>query len=467
MGQSIGLAKKRHDINMTEGSIALNLIRFAFPLLLGQLFQQLYNMVDTWVIGTWGLDAEYAAVGNVGPITNLMIGLFAGFSGGAGVVISQYYGAGDKKKVHDTVHTCIVVTLILAVVFTIVGILITPALLRLMFESKTGNSEIFPYAKTYLTIYFSGIASLLVYNIGAGILRAVGDSKRPFYFLLASATTNMILDVLFVVVFDMGVAGVALATVIAQCVSATLTIVVLLRANSEVRVIIKDLAVDIPILKKIIKIGVPQALQLAVTAFSNVFVQSYVGGINPIAHQTEHLAAWTTYSKLDAIMFLPPQALAIAASTFVGQNLGAGNVARAKKGAVIAFVQSISASAILMVPILLFAPYLAMIFNKTPLVVEYASILLRALTPFYLLCSINQVFSGALRGAGNSRAPMFNIIFSLVIFRQIYLFVMTNYISNDLIPVAMSYPAGWILCSIMTLITYFTCRFDKGRVIDK
>ena len=155
MGQSIGLAKKRHDINMTEGSIAWNLIRFAFPLLLGQLFQQLYNMVDTWVIGTWGLDAEYAAVGNVGPITNLMIGLFAGFSGGAGVVISQYYGAGDKKKVHDTVHTCIVVTLILAVVFTIVGILITPALLRLMFESKTGNSEIFPYAKTYLTIYFS------------------------------------------------------------------------------------------------------------------------------------------------------------------------------------------------------------------------------------------------------------------------------------------------------------------------
>ena len=452
---------------MTEGSIAGNLIRFAFPLLLGNLFQQLYNMVDTWVIGTWGLDAEYAAVGNVGPIINLLIGLFVGVSSGAGVIISQYYGAGNKQKVHDTVHTCIVVTAILAVVFTVIGLLLTPFLLRMMFETKTGVSEIVPHAKTYLSIYFSGVAALLIYNMGSGILRAVGDSKHPFYFLVVSAVMNIILDLLFVVVFDMGVAGVALATVIAQCVSAGLTLIVLFRSNSEIRLILKDLAVDVSILKKIIKIGVPTALQLAITAFSNVFVQSYIGGINPIIHQTEHLAAWTTYSKLDAIMFLAPQSLAVAATTFVGQNLGKGDVARAKKGAAIAYLQSSVITLGLMIPMMVFAPRLAMIFNDTPLVVEYATILLRSLTPFYLLCSVNQVFSGALRGAGNTRAPMINMVFSFVVFRQIYLFVMTNYISNDLLPVTMSYPAGWIVCCVLTLVTYYTFRFDKARVIEK
>ena len=467
MSQATLLTKKRHDVNMTEGSIAGNLIRFAVPLLLGNLFQQLYNMVDTWVIGRWGLDAEYAAVGNVGPIINMLIGLFVGFSSGAGVIISQYYGAGDKKKVHDTVHTCMVITVILAIIFTVFGIVATPFFLRLMFETKIGASEVVPYAKTYLTIYFAGIVALLIYNIGSGILRAVGDSKRPFYFLVVSASLNIVLDILFVVVFHMGVSGVALATVLSQCVSAALTVLVLLRANSEIRLILRDLAVDMPLLGKIVKIGIPTGLQMAITAFSNVFVQSYIGGINPIVHQTEHLAAWTTYSKLDAIMFLAPQSLAVATTTFVGQNLGKGNVARAKKGASIAWLQATVITALLMIPMMVFSPYLAMIFNDTPLVVEYSTILLRWLTPFYLLSCFNQVFSGALRGAGNSRAPMFNMVFSFVVFRQIYLFVMTNYISNDLIPVSMSYPAGWLLCCILTLISYFTFRFDKARLIEK
>ena len=165
---------------MTEGNIAGNLIRFAFPLLLGNLFQQLYNMVDTWVIGQWGLAAEYSAVGSVGPIINILIGFFLGLSSGAGVVISTYYGAGDTKKVHDAVHTSMVMTVFLAALFTILGIALAPTMLNLMFQSKVENSELLPYATTYLTIYFAGVVGLLIYNMGSGILRAVGDSKRPF-----------------------------------------------------------------------------------------------------------------------------------------------------------------------------------------------------------------------------------------------------------------------------------------------
>lgn len=458
---------KRHDVNMTEGNIASNLIRFAFPLLLGNLFQQLYNMVDTWVIGQWGLAAEYSAVGSVGPIVNMLIGFFLGLSGGAGVVISTYYGAGETKKVHDAVHTSMVMTAVLAVIFTVLGIVSAPAMLNLMLQSKVENSQILPYATTYLTIYFAGVAGLLVYNMGSGILRAVGDSKRPFYFLVVSALLNIILDIVFVVFFRMGVAGVALATVIAQLVSATLTVIVLLRTESCVKLIPKELKVDFAMLGKIVRIGIPTALQMAITAFSNVFVQSYIGNIDPIAHQTEHLGAWTTFGKLDQILFLAPQSLSVAAMTFVGQNLGKGDVARAKKGAGIAYLQSTAITALIMIPLVVFAPALARFFNDSPLIVEYATILLRTITPFYLICSVNQVFSGALRGAGNTRAPMVNMLVSFVLFRQIYLFVMTNYISNDLVPVAMSYPAGWAMCGILTLITYFTFRFERSKVMEK
>jgi len=467
MGQRVLLRNKRHELNMTEGSIAGNLIRFAFPLLLGNLFQQLYNMVDTWVIGQWGLDAEYAAVGTVGPIINILIGFFMGLSSGAGVVISTYYGARDEASVRKAVHTSMVMTAAFAVLVTVVGVLTTPLMLKLMLQSKVENSTILPYATTYLTIYFAGVAGLLVYNMGSGILRAVGDSKRPFYFLVVSALVNIVLDIVFVVFFHMGVAGVALATVIAQLISATLTIIVLLRTDSCIKLIWGELRLDTAMLRKIVRIGIPTAIQLAITAFSNVFVQSYVGNINPIEHQEAHLAAWTTYSKLDQIMFLAPQSLSVAVMTFVGQNLGKGDVARAKKGAGIAYLQSSVITVAIMIPLMIFAPHLSRFFNDSSLVVDYATVLLRTLTPFYLFCSVNQIFSGALRGAGNTRAPMINMLVSFVLFRQIYLYVMTNYISNDLIPVTMSYPAGWFLCAVLTLISYFSFRFDKSKVMEK
>ena len=239
MGKGAGIKQffTRRDVDMTSGNVYGLLIRFAVPLLLGNLFQQLYNTVDTWVVGNYVGKEAFSAVGTVSPIINMLIGTFLGLSIGAGVVISQYYGAKQEDKVSETVHTALVMTAILGVLFTFIGVLMTPPMLRLM---KT-PAEVFPEAQRYLTIYFSGIFGLLLYNMGAGILRAVGDSQRPFYFLVLSTTLNIGLDLLFVIVFHMGVAGVAYATILAQGLSAVLVLLLLMRAKNCVRVSLSSL----------------------------------------------------------------------------------------------------------------------------------------------------------------------------------------------------------------------------------
>ena len=225
------LKQRKRDVDMTQGSIARHIITFALPLLVGNIFQQLYNTVDTWVVGNFVNNEAYAAVGTVGPVVNMLIGLFIGLSAGAGVVISQFYGARREEEVQKTVHTAILMTLIMAVAFSVIGIAMTPAMLHLMKMPE----NVIPEATTYLTIYFSGIIGLMLYNIGSGILRAVGDSQRPFYFLVVCAVLNTVLDLLFVLQFNMGVAGVALATVLSQCTSAVLVIITLLKSNSSIR----------------------------------------------------------------------------------------------------------------------------------------------------------------------------------------------------------------------------------------
>lgn len=452
-----------NGLDMTRGSVWGNLIRFALPLLAGNLFQQLYNMVDTWVIGQTGQNGAYAAVGSVGPIINILIGFFSGLASGAGVVISQYYGAEEEDGVRRAVHTSLLMTLVMGLVFTVIGVLGTPAILDLMLHAGDENDAVFPFAKTYLTIYFSGMLGLMVYNMGAGILRAIGDSARPFYFLVVSALTNTLLDLLFVFRLNMGVAGVAYATVIAQTLSAALTVITLLRTKSCVRLIWRELKPDWQMLKKIVRIGIPAALQLALTAFSNVFVQSYIANVN--ADKTYCLGGWTSYTKIDQFIFLPIQSLALASTTFVGQNLGKNDIARAKKGTWAAYAMASITTVAVGIPLMIFAPQISAVFNADPNVVHYASLLIRCNTLFYLCSCINQVFSGALRGAGNSRAPMLIMLGTFVGFRQLYLFVMSNFISNELLPIAFSYPVGWIACSICTVLYYRHFRFDQYRVV--
>ena len=243
----------RYDVDMTKGSITKHLINFALPLMVGNLFQQLYNMVDTWVVGNFVSNEAFSAVGTVTPIINMLIGFFLGLSSGAGVVISQYYGAQREEKVRQAVHTSMVLTFLLGIVFTAAGILMTPLMLRLM---KT-PAEVAPEQTTYLTIYFAGVMGLLIYNMGSGILRAVGDSRRPFYFLLVSAVLNTGLDLLFVLKFGMGVEGVAYATIIAQAVSALLTVWVLLRAEGCIRLELRALRMTWSVLKQIVAVGIP------------------------------------------------------------------------------------------------------------------------------------------------------------------------------------------------------------------
>lgn len=442
---------------MTVGSIPRHIITFALPLLAGNIFQQLYNMVDTWVVGNYVSNEAFSAVGSVGPIINMLIGLFIGLSSGAGVVISQYYGAKREDKVREAVHTSIVMTLILAVVFTIAGIAMTPFMLRFM---KT-PAEVLPDSTAYLMIYFGGVSGLMLYNIGSGILRAVGDSRQPFYFLVISAIVNTVLDLVFVLVCNMGVEGVALATIIAQFLSAILVVVVLMRSKSCIRVSLRELRMSREMLQKIFRVGIPAALQMAITSFSNVFVQSYINYFG-----ADCMSGWTAYSKIDQLMFLPMQSIALASTTFVGQNLGKDQPARARKGVRMSLILSVVFTALLMPPVMLAAPELVAFFNDKAEVVEYGTLLLRTITPFYVLCCVNQVYSGALRGAGNTRAPMIIMLCSFVVFRQIYLFVMANFLSNEILPIAMGYPAGWLLCSILTSLFYHHTSLTKTRLVE-
>ncbi len=446
----------RYDVDMTQGSITKHLINFSLPLLLGNLFQQLYNMVDTWVVGNYVSNEAFSAVGTVGPVINTLIGFFLGLSSGAGVVISQYYGAGREEKVRQAVHTALMLTLVLSVVFTAAGIAMTPLMLQLM---KT-PAEVAPEQAAYLRIYFAGVMGLLLYNMGSGILRAVGDSRRPFYFLVVSAVLNTVLDLLFVIKFHMGVEGVAYATIIAQAVSALLTLWVLMRAEGGIRLELRALRLTWSVLRQIVAVGIPAALQMAITAFSNVFVQSYINYFGP-----DCMSGWTAYTKVDQLVILPVQSISMANTTFVGQNLGVGDTPRAKKGVRISLWLSVAVTAVLLIPVLLFAPDLTAFFNSKAEVVSYGALLLRLLSPFYFFFCINQIYAGALRGAGNSQMPMWIMLGSFVVFRQIYLYIMSNYISNEIIPIALSYPAGWFVCSVATLLYYHHCKFDSHRLV--
>ncbi len=454
---------KKKSVDMTEGNIFRHLITFAFPLLIGNIFQQLYNMVDTWVVGNYVSNEAFSAVGTVGPIINTLIGIFVGFSSGAGVVISQNFGAKNYDKVKKAVHTSIVVTVILGVILTFAGIAATPFMLKLIKQPDAVKAQSTPY----LIIYFAGLMGMLIYNIGSGILRAVGDSQRPFYFLVVSATTNIVLDLVFVFALgdkraEYGVWAVAFATIIAQAVSAALCIITLIRTDSCIKLTWKELKIDGNSLKKILKVGFPAALQMGITSFSNIFVQSYINTFD-----TDYMSGWTAYSKIDQLMFLPMQSIALASTTFVGQNLGRGLEKRAKKGITASILMALGTTIVLMIPVIIFAPDLVWFFNKKPEVIETGTIFLRWITPFYVFCCFNQVYAAALRGAGNTKAPMIVMLTSFVAFRQVYLYIMANYISNQPIPIGLSYPAGWILSATLMTIYYSRAKLLKTRVVEE
>ena len=435
---------RHRDTDMTEGNIARLLINFALPLLIGNIFQQLYNTVDSIVVGNYVSKQALAAVGCTGPIINALIGIFVGLAGGAGVVISQYYGAKDRDMLHSSVQTTVALTLIMCVVLTALGVLFTPYMLLLM----DTPADVFPEAVEYLRIYFWGVSGLLLYNIGSGILRAVGDSTHPLYFLIFSALTNTVLDVLFVKYFRMGIAGAAVATIVAQGLSAMLVIGMLIRSTADYRIDPRRPQLKGSLLRKICAIGIPTAIQMGITAFSNIFVQSYINHF-----ESSCMAGWAAYNKIDAFALLPLMSLSMAITTFMGQNLGAGKYDRAKKGPLICLGISFGIVLLILIPLMIFAPQLVSLFNKEEEVLRFGTLFIRMISPFYLLFAINQVLSGALRGAGDTKSSMFIMLGSFVVFRQIYLFIVYR-LGGGIIPIALGYPAGWIMCSTILLLYY-------------
>lgn len=439
------LHKARHDTDMTQGSIARLLVAFAVPLMIGNLFQQLYNTVDSLIVGNFVSKQALAAVGCTGPIINTLIGLFSGLATGASVVISQYYGARDNEKLGEAVHTTVMITLVTCVVLTIVGVWATPLMLELM----DTPADVIGEAELYLRIYFGGVAGLLLYNIGSGILRAVGDSTRPLYFLIFSAVMNTVLDLFFVAVLKQGIAGAAIATIISQFVSAILVMLLLLRSKEPYRLVASRLRMHKGMLRRICNIGIPSSLQMGITAFSNIFVMGYINHF-----ESSCMAGWTAYNKLDALAMLPMQSLSLALTTFVGQNLGAGELKRAKAGPRYGLIMGFTVMVIILVPMMIFAPQLTALFNDDREVIEFGTLFVRLCSPFYVAFVINQVYSGALRGAGDAKNTMYIMLFSFVVFRQIYLFIVSRLGANAGV-IALGYPMGWMMCSALLLIYYY------------
>ena len=444
---------KGKDADMTQGSVLGQLISFAIPMMLGLLFQQLYNTVDTIVVGRFVGKEAMAAVGSTGSILNMLVGFSSGLFNGAGVIISQHYGAHDEKKLHTSVHTTLSIALIMCILFTLIGISMVNPMLRLM----DTPDDVYASSRQYLTIYFSGISGLLLYNMGSGILRAVGDSRRPLYILIFSALVNIAGDLIFVVGFNMGVAGVAYATLISQCLSALLVLFLLSRDKEAYGVQWNKLCLNKEVIKSILNIGLPSGIQQAITSFSNVFVQGYINQFGSAC-----MAGYGVYGKIDAFALIPVQSISMSSTTFVGQNWGAKKIPRAREGVRTATVMSLVSTAVLGLAVFLLARPLMNFFSPEEEVIDYGIRFIRIVTPFYIAICFNQIYAGALRGVGDATMPTVIMLASFVVFRQIYLAV-TKALGAGFLAVALAYPVGWILCSTLLIIRYSRSVLVKGK----
>lgn len=438
-------------MDMTTGSIWKLLLSFSVPLLIGNLFQQLYNTVDSLVVGNFVGTEALAAVGSTTCIINTMVMFFTGTSIGATVVISRHYGAHDDRKLHLAVETTMMVTFIASILFTGIGVLFTPFMLRFMSTPE----DVLPSASEYLRIYFSGISGLLIYNMGSAVLRAVGDTRRPLLFLCFSSILNTILDLIFVIVFDLGIAGVAYATILSQFISAALVLVVLTLDGGSYHLVWQDLRIDRPTFRQILSIGLPAGFQQSLTSFSNVYVQSYVNYFGSAC-----MAGWSCYTKIDQFIFLPLQSMNQAATTFVSQNIGAQDIKRAKRGSMTAFYMSTAITIAISAILWFTAGQFVSLFNQDPSVISYGILFIHTNSTLTFTCCATQIFSGSLRGAGDSKTPMLVMLFSYVLFRQIYLYVITQFINTPAV-VGFGYPLGWIVCSLLTSYFYFRGSWEK------
>ncbi|MCD7869444.1 MAG: MATE family efflux transporter [Enterocloster clostridioformis] len=437
------VAKKNR---ITEGSIFGQLLLFFFPILFGTFFQQLYNTADAMVVGRFvGKQALAAVGGSTSTLINLLVGFFVGLSSGATVVISQFYGARKADKVHWAVHTSIAFSVIGGIIFMIVGLVGSPWALETM---KTPE-DVMGHAVVYIRIYFLGIIVNLVYNMGAGILRAVGDSRRPLYFLIASCFTNIILDVLLVAVLRMGVAGAALATITSQLLSAILVVRALMKTDDMYKLEWKKVRIDQRMLQRIVRIGIPAGMQSVMYNISNVIIQA---GVNTLG--TDNVTAWATYGKVDGLYWMMINALGISATTFVGQNFGAGRLDRVRKGTGACMVIGVVLTASVGVVLYNGGHLLVELFTTDRQVQAISMDLLHFMVPTFITYIAIEILSGTLRGVGDAWMPLVITGIGVCAVRVLWImFVLPHY--HTIIGAAFCYPLTWSLTTIAFVIYYY------------
>ena len=450
------MSKKMHanQVIMTEGVIWKQLLAFSLPLLVGNLFQQLYNTVDSVVVGNFiGSDA-LAAVGSSNSLINLIIGMFMGIGTGAGVIISQYYGADEKQKLHWAVHTTMALSLIGGFLLIALGLLLSPLILVLM-----GTPEsVMPGSVAYLRIFFCGSLFNLVYNMGSGVLRAVGDSKRPLIFLCISSVINIVMDLLFVVVFQMGTAGVGYATVVAQGVSAFLTVRALVRTDDSYRLELGKIKIDRRMMARILKIGIPSGIQQSIISLSNVIVQANINSFGAAA-----MAGFGSYSKIDGFAMLPLQSFCMAATTFTGQNIGAKKSRRVKQGVFQGLVISMIYTILISIILYLNAERILRVFSPDQDVIAYGYSSMLILLPFYWTMAIHQILMGSIRGSGRTMVTMLIGVGNMCILRMIYINLLVPFFPS-FEAVMWCYPITWLTTMGMDCIYSWKAKWiPKGK----
>lgn len=437
---------------ITEGVIWQQILLFFFPILFGTFFQQLYNTADAIIVGRFvGKEALSAVGGTTGTLINLMVGFFVGMSSGASVVVSQYYGAGKEEKVRKSVHTAFCLAIGGGVFLMITGQLFAPAAIKAM----GAPSDIIDYSVTYLRIYFLGVIGNLFYNMGAAILRAVGDSKRPLYFLIAACLTNIVLDLVFVVWLKMEVAGAALATILSQLMAALLVLRTLMKTDESYRFEWKHLKVDKKIFRKVIKIGLPTGLQSMMYSISNIVIQAKINSFG-----TNTIAAWAVFGKIDGIFWMAMDALSISITTFAGQNYGARKIDRLKKGTYVGLGLTVLVTGILAGAVISFGSVISSLFTDDAMVLEEAMQIILFQAPFWFCYSCVNVFPSTLRGLGDTLIPMLIICVGTCILRVIWI-TTAGAVYPTLRVTLLSYPISWSITSIAFLIYYY--RFSAMR----
>ena len=443
------LAKNnKNTLLMTQGNIWKLLITFSIPLIIGNLLQQMYNTADSIIVGNFVGSNGLAAVGSGTALINLIIAFAQGASVGAGVVVSQYIGADKKDKIKISVHTSICISIILGLILSLLGIFASPSLLIMMKTPKV----VLKSSILYLQIYCGGLIFNVIYNMATGILNAAGNSKKPLVYLAIASFTNIILDLLFIKIFKLGVMGAAIATDISQAISCILAIGYLLKVKSDYKLYIKDLKINKETAVKIIKIGLPTAIQNMVISFSNVLVQSSVNAYGATA-----TAGYAAYLKIDGFNILPVLSISMAVTTFTGQNVGANRLDRVKKGMYSSLIMVLVYTVFIGAVLLIFSHQVLGLFTHSAQVIMYGQLAMKYFCPYYFLLGILNVLAGTVRGAGKGIPPMIILLFSMCIFRILWIKIALPFYSS-IDGVFILYPISWLVGAILMI---FYTKFGK------